>query len=674
MKIGVKLLTTISIINFIGIGLLAAITLTQAQGEISRLADEQARSVTRENGEKIRNWLEEYMGAARTLAHVMEGYKSIPPEQRRGYFDLMLKQVLIAYPELNDVWANWAPNALDGMDAYYANTPGTDETGRYISSWYYIDGIPRLVAIISFDWDAVLSLHITSEYIIDPAEYIDPLTGEKVLTVVLVAPVRDNDVIVGYVGLTVKAPEIQAMVEQINPFGAGHGMLFSSGGIVAGHRDATRLGKHLRETEADTFGPLLDTMVDAVSAASAASFAYRPDQSDTVYQYYTVPFTIGHVPQAWTLVVGVSRSTIMAPVYRMLTISAIIGLLSIIFMSIGVFFMARSISRPIKRLADMLKDISEGEGEMTKRLVIHRNDEIGEMAASFNTTLDNIQKLIIDIKGKALSLSDLGEDMASSTKEITTTAHEQSASVSEIVSTMEGSKQLSEEMASSTEEVARLSADTQRFSQKGAKLRDANEQMMEDIHHQNGKIIHEIKNLADMIIHINEAIGIIDSIADQTKLIAFNATLEASSSGESGARFSVVAGEIRRFADNVADSTRGIKLKIADIQSASTTLISEALSGSQKIEAGYEHMSAQKAVFESIVETAQNVATRSAQISNLSKQQEYASAQIFETLREISTGVDHFVSATASTSKTAETLNAMSQELQKAIAQYRTSP
>jgi methyl-accepting chemotaxis protein len=97
--------------------------------------------------------------------------------------------------------------------------------------------------------------------------------------------------------------------------------------------------------------------------------------------------------------------------------------------------------------------------------------------------------------------------------------------------------------------------------------------MMEDIREQNQKIISEIRNLSDMIIRISEAIRIIDGIADQTKLIAFNASLEASSSGESGARFSVVAAEIRRFADNVAESTRENKQKIEEVQGASQIFI-----------------------------------------------------------------------------------------------------
>jgi methyl-accepting chemotaxis protein len=75
------------------------------------------------------------MEAARILAQIMEGYKEIPVEQRRDHLNLMMKQVIIRNSELGSVYANWVSNALDGMDAQYSNTPGTDESGRFISAW-----------------------------------------------------------------------------------------------------------------------------------------------------------------------------------------------------------------------------------------------------------------------------------------------------------------------------------------------------------------------------------------------------------------------------------------------------------------------------------------------------------------------------------------------------------
>jgi methyl-accepting chemotaxis protein len=349
--------------------------------------------------------------------------------------------------------------------------------------------------------------------------------------------------------------------------------------------------------------------------------------------------------------------------------------LAVVLVSLGiaagfVAFITLDINKSVRILKTLFKGLNENDLTMT--LKSNSMDEFGELMTAFNGFLNILRSTFGSFKQSAQLVANSVFDLSSSSKEISTTANEQSASVSEIVSTMEGSKNLSEQIAYKTTEVANLAKQTQELSSKGAELREANQFMVEDIRNQNQKIISEIRNLSDMIIRISEAIRIIDGIADQTKLIAFNASLEAPSPGEAGARFSVVASEIRRFADNVVESTREIKQKIEEVQGASQALIAEANNGSRQIEIGYERMSEQKIVFEHIVDNSQNVATRSQQISNLSKQQELASSQIFTALKEISAGVKQFVIATSSTSKIADSLNGMSEDLKGRVEKYRT--
>jgi methyl-accepting chemotaxis protein len=329
-----------------------------------------------------------------------------------------------------------------------------------------------------------------------------------------------------------------------------------------------------------------------------------------------------------------------------------------------------SISRSTARLKLLFNSLQNND--LSSVLEVDSRDEFGELMTAFNRFLEKLRTVFGAFSQHALMVSSSVYDLSASAKEISTTANEQSTSVAEIIATMEDNKNLSRQAVIKTEEVAEMMEQTQKLSRRGAELRDINQDMMQDIRDQNGKIIEEIMNLADMLNRIDEIIGIIDSIADQTKLIAFNASLEASSSGEEGARFAVVAGEIRRFADSVAESTGEIKEKIEELQNAARALIDEANQGSQQIVYGYDRMVEQKTVFEDIVEVSENVATRSRQISNLSKQQELASSQIFQALTEISAGVKQFVTATASTSKIADNLNVMSIELQKTVNKYRT--
>jgi methyl-accepting chemotaxis protein len=311
------------------------------------------------------------------------------------------------------------------------------------------------------------------------------------------------------------------------------------------------------------------------------------------------------------------------------------------------------------------------KNDLSVSIEVLSGDELGELMAALGSFLEKLKADFASFNQNASLVSTAVYDLSASAKEITTTANEQSASVAEIVSTMENSKNLSEQVAVKTGEVAGLAVRTQELSLRGAELRDANQEMMQGIRDQNAKIIDEIKNLADMLSRIDESVQLIDAIADQTKLIAFNAALEASSSGEAGSRFAVVAGEIRRFADNVVESVVEIKEKISELQAASQALISEADNGARQIDAGYDRMVEQKEVFENIVDISQNVATRSQQISNLSKQQELASAQIFTALKEISAGVKQFVTATASTSATADNLNGMSIALKETLMKYQ---
>ncbi|MDR2792676.1 MAG: methyl-accepting chemotaxis protein, partial [Treponema sp.] len=436
MKIGAKPVVVISAINITGIAILTGVSLFQSQREISRLADEEARNIAAQSSEQIENWLNEYMDTARTLAMIMEAYKETPVEERRNRFNDLMKQVLIRTPGLANVYSHWAPLSLDGMDAQYVNTPESDETGRYTSSRIEVAETHEVILTkVDIDWNTVVQLNLTDDYMLEPFVY--PVAGKNYLTASFGVPIKESGRVIGYVGGSVDLSTIQAIADELKPLGDGRAVVFSSGGMVTAHSDPNRLGKNIRETEQDTFDPFLDTMVNAVAAGTSASFSYRSANSDTVIQYYAVPFAIGRFPGPWTLVVGVSRNTIMAPVYRMLGISLIIGFLSVVFMMGGAFLMARSISRPINTLARMFKDISEGEGDLTKTITITERNEIGDLAHYFNFTIDKIKSLVVSIRKKADVLSDTGTDLAADMTETAASIEEITANIQSLASRSE---------------------------------------------------------------------------------------------------------------------------------------------------------------------------------------------------------------------------------------------
>jgi len=350
----------------------------------------------------------------------------------------------------------------------------------------------------------------------------------------------------------------------------------------------------------------------------------------------------------------------------------ILSLTAAVFSTLFAFFIILTTNFSIRKSTDNMSVVFKrlDENDLAVKVESMSNDELGDFMIALKGFLEKLQSTFLSFNKNTSMISTFVIDLSSTTQQMTAVANEQSASVSEIVATMENNRKISSQSADKTSEVAHLASQTQELSRHGAELREINENMMLDVRTQNAKIIEIIRNLAEMLSRIDESVALIDTIADHTKLIAFNAALEASSSGEAGSRFSVVASEIRRFADNVVESASEIKEKISELQEASQSLLTEANNGSRKIDIGYNRIVEQKEVFENIVDASQNVAIRTQQISSLSKQQEHATTQVFSALKEISAGVNQFVHATVITSETVNKLNNMSMELKETLAKY----
>ncbi len=253
---------------------------------------------------------------------------------------------------------------------------------------------------------------------------------------------------------------------------------------------------------------------------------------------------------------------------------------------------------------------------------------------------------------KTISTNLLAETttLAKATKQSAENSQNQTAAVKEIVATMHDSTELANDIGEKIKEVTSLAEQSRDAVISGNKALQKNVDELLNIKNTNMLTIYGIKELNKKINGIWDIVSIINNVADKTKIIAFNAELEATNSGEAGKNFHVVATEIRRLSDNIIDSIKEIREIITEIQKASDTLIQDSEKGTAQIDSGCESAHALENKFESIMQSSITTADSSHKILSNVEQLTGASEQIFITMQEIAKGIESFSKNTASIS------------------------
>ncbi len=311
--------------------------------------------------------------------------------------------------------------------------------------------------------------------------------------------------------------------------------------------------------------------------------------------------------------------------------------------------------------------IIDFKGQLMNVIIIF---EIALFLFSIAVSIANINTIRKMRKGEqelGASLFEETQNLVVAAKENAATSQDQSAAVKEIVATMEDSNALSESIATKIQAVSKVADKTSKDVVDGVASIEQNVEQLHAIFDANQQTIDGMKVLSERIESIWDIVTLINNVADQAKIIAFNAELEASSAGEAGKSFRIVANEIRRLSDGIIDGTKEIKERINEIQHSSDSLILASESGTQKINEGYENSKTLEDMFESIKNSAEITAASAGDITEIIQQQTNASEQILIALKQIAAGVENFTVATDNISMSSEHIRSMSEAMNNSV-------
>ncbi|MFM5003310.1 methyl-accepting chemotaxis protein [Aeromonas hydrophila] len=672
--------------------------LTSTTAEAQSAAENWMKAMGSEQAAKVTSYLDEAYFRATLLGqgilfqrkNAADNFGS--SETLRTAVNQQLHDAAASSDNLLGVYAVFEPDQLDGEDSNYhgSSALGSNDQGRFSTYWARVDGkiepevqnesvladeSPTAAGGVENEWYRC-SIRSKALCLLEP--YLDDVGSQKVLMTSVTVPLLEQDKLLGMVGVDISLTALQSLVKEMDQElyeGQGKVLLVSSQGRVAGVDgfDVT-LGSPLGQQYQTLAGELQGWL-----GQGQISSRWSPD--GTLLQTF-VPVKMRGTEQKWGIYIELPRSVVLASALQLqddlsgqasrsvMTQLLIGGLISAVAL-ICIWLMAHQIVAPIRAVVARLKDIASGEGDLTQRIELRRDDEIGELAKWFNSFLNKLQSTISQVIDTVAGTRASAEQAASVAERTSAGMQAQYQEVDLVATAFEELSATALQVAGNANSAVAAANQADTAAQEGkyvvADTQEAMRKLMAVISDAKPVVEHLSANSEN----INDILVVIQGIAEQTNLLALNAAIEAARAGEQGRGFAVVADEVRNLAGRTQNAIVEIQTLIGQLQSGTEAVVKAIMTGHSQADLTLTKVDLSVSVLEQIIHAVATIHQMNEQIARAAQEQSGVADEINRNVSNIR-DVSHTIRAeAASSAENGRELSALADKQQQLVGQFK---
>ncbi|MEZ8491872.1 chemotaxis protein [Vibrio splendidus] len=647
-------------------------------------------SVSQLNAQETQRYVDEAVYRAEMLAASAQFLKNnadenfTPSEELRTALDEMVRRSVLNFDSIQGAYLVFQPDLLDGEDANYvdADYVGSNEKGRFAPYWKVADNGENVLANVLSE--PILSDDSNSERFYCPLSSgqtcistprVVNSGGTALLTSSISVPILVDDVAIGFLGIDLRLDGLTSVVTQSDQSlfdGAGAVYVVSlDGSVIASDDSSVAVGSVFQSDNTNS-----DLMTDFIFGGEVTT--QWSENGEWLLAF--APVTAAN--QTWGVLFEIPRESVVADANRLDSIistkvsegiqtEVIAGVIFILFGLAIIAFSSLSIVKPIRQVVERLNDIASGEGDLTQRLEVKSQDEIGQLSQGFNLFLDKLQhtiKEVIQTTEQVASTTSQAKASASSTRE---SSESQFKEVDLVATAAEEMTQTAGLVVQNAEVAVDAACEANRSARQGQQVIELSAGEMRKLVERMSSAVPIVEELAKNNGNITEILSVIEGISEQTNLLALNAAIEAARAGEQGRGFAVVADEVRNLASRTQSSVGEIRAVIDKVHAGTQDVVEAIQEGN--ILANDTALHVQNAVEDlgSIFTSIEEISDMNSQIVRAAEEQQSVSGEVNQSVVNIRDLSAKILEQAAASEQVGSEIEQLSQQQQKLVNQFK---